>query len=77
MIFPPKAFDGILDHEKLKSLHRSNANMMQLWTTLSELINKLMTSGIKEPQLIVDTFLAALLSQSQNDTRWERKVLSI
>jgi hypothetical protein len=75
LIFPTKAFEGIMNEQKLKKIHQNaKEKELEVWKILSTHLKQLMTYGVMPTSTLVDIFVNAFLYYTPEDQRAQRKL---
>ncbi|KAH7481826.1 hypothetical protein KRP22_011208 [Phytophthora ramorum] len=75
VLFPPKAFEGIMNDQKLRKLHQSNKEkQLDLWKALSGHMKQLVQLKTISSSTLVDMFVTAFLAHDPDNQRSQRKL---
>ncbi|EGZ27686.1 hypothetical protein PHYSODRAFT_321444 [Phytophthora sojae] len=75
VLFPPKAFEGIMNDQKIRKLHQSNKEkQLDLWKALSGHLKQLVQLKVISSAALVDLFVAAFLAHDPDNQRSQRKL---
>ncbi|KAG3024596.1 hypothetical protein PC121_g7294 [Phytophthora cactorum] len=75
VLFPPKAFEGIMNDQKIRKLHQSNKEkQLDLWKALSGHLKQLAQLKAIPAATLVDLFVTAFLAHDPDNQRSQRKL---
>ncbi|KAE9360348.1 hypothetical protein PF008_g1849 [Phytophthora fragariae] len=75
VLFPPKAFEGIMNDQKIRKLHQSNKEkQLDLWKALSGHLKQLVQLKAISSTTLVDLFVTAFLAHDPENQRSQRKL---
>ncbi|KAG6623165.1 uncharacterized protein IUM83_06270 [Phytophthora cinnamomi] len=75
VLFPPKAFEGIMNDQKVRKLHQSNKEkQLDLWKALSGHLKQIVQLKAIPSATVVDLFVAAFLAHDPDNQRSQRKL---
>ncbi|KAL3673996.1 hypothetical protein V7S43_001681 [Phytophthora oleae] len=75
VLFPPKAFEGIMNDQKIRKLHQSNKEkQLDLWKALAGHLKQLVQLKAIPAATLVDLFVAAFLAHNPDNQRSQRKL---
>ncbi|KAG7383951.1 hypothetical protein PHYPSEUDO_003170 [Phytophthora pseudosyringae] len=75
VLFPQKAFEGIMNDQKIRKLHQSNKGKeLDLWKALSAYLKQLVQLKAIPAATLVDLFVTAFLDHDPDNQRSQRKL---
>ncbi|ETK94272.1 hypothetical protein, variant 1 [Phytophthora nicotianae] len=75
VLFPSKAFEGIMNDQKIRKLHQSNKEkLLDLWKALSGHLKQLAQLKAIPMGTLVELFVAAFLAHDPDNQRSQRKL---
>ncbi|EEY68019.1 uncharacterized protein PITG_18090 [Phytophthora infestans T30-4] len=75
VLFPPKAFEGIMNDQKIRKLHQSNKEkQLDSWKALSGHLKQLAQLSAVPTGTLVELFVAAFLAHDPDNQRSQRKL---
>ncbi|KAK1948577.1 hypothetical protein P3T76_000866 [Phytophthora citrophthora] len=74
VLFPPKAFEGIMNDQKIRKLHQNNKEkQLDLWKALAGHLKQLVELKAIPTATLVDLFVTAFLAHDPDNQRSQRK----